>query len=135
MSVSPRILAELAPNGTLRAGINVSNFLLVTGRKDDGTPLGIAPDMAKSLADRLEVEIRYVPYESPGELADAAEHSAWDIGLIGAEPQRARWISFSPAYVEIPATYLVGPNSTLNAVSTVDVPGIRIASTARTAYD
>ena len=26
------ILTELAPSGTLRAGINMSNFLLVTGR-------------------------------------------------------------------------------------------------------
>ena len=28
--MSPEIIAELAPTGTLRAGINLSNFLLVT---------------------------------------------------------------------------------------------------------
>jgi hypothetical protein len=28
----PEIVAELAPTGVLRAGINLSNFLLVTGK-------------------------------------------------------------------------------------------------------
>ena len=28
---NPAVVAELAPNGVLRAGINLSNFLLVTG--------------------------------------------------------------------------------------------------------
>ena len=29
---NPAVVAEFAPNGVLRAGINLSNFLLVTGR-------------------------------------------------------------------------------------------------------
>ena len=37
---------QLAPTGILRAGINLSNFLLVTGRGPDGAPQGVAPDMA-----------------------------------------------------------------------------------------
>lgn len=135
MTVSPRVLAELAPTGVLRAGINLSNFLLVTSVGNDGTPIGVAPDMAKALAVRLGVPVQYVPYGSPGELADAAILDAWDVGLIGAEPQRAQTIAFSRAYVEIPATYMVGPNSTLASAAEVDRPGIRIASAARTAYD
>jgi polar amino acid transport system substrate-binding protein len=58
----------------------------------------------------------------------------WDVGLIGAEPQRAEKIAFSPAYVEIAASYLVGPDSKLRSADEVDRPGLRIASTARTAY-
>jgi polar amino acid transport system substrate-binding protein len=60
---------------------------------------------------------------------------AWDIGLIGAEPARAEKIVFSPAYTEIEATYMVPPGSPLTAIDQVDQPGIRIAVTARTAYD
>ena len=30
------IVEELAPTGVLRAAINMSNFLLVTGKTDDG---------------------------------------------------------------------------------------------------
>ncbi|HCU89272.1 MAG TPA: ABC transporter substrate-binding protein, partial [Gammaproteobacteria bacterium] len=35
--------AELAPTGTLRAGINMSNFLLVTGSAPNGDPVGVSP--------------------------------------------------------------------------------------------
>ena len=40
------VKAELAPHGVLRAGINLSNFLLVTGRSGSGDPVGVSPDMA-----------------------------------------------------------------------------------------
>ena len=47
-NMSPDVLADLAPTGVLRAGINLSNFLLVTGRRPTGDPEGIAPDLAVS---------------------------------------------------------------------------------------
>ena len=118
----------------LRAGINLSNFLLVTGKADNGNPQGVSPDMAKEVADRLGVPVEYVCYESPGLLADAAEANEWDIGNIGAEPQRAKTIAFSAAYCEIEATYMVPPNSPIQTIADVDKPGIRIAVTARAAY-
>jgi polar amino acid transport system substrate-binding protein len=127
--------AELAPQGVLRAAINLSNFLLVTGRSAAGEPEGVAPDMARAIANRLGVPVRYVTYPTPGALADAAMTDAWDIGLIGAEPARAEKIAFSPSYVEIEATYMVPPGSPLTAIDQIDRPGIRIAVTARTAYD
>lgn len=133
--MSPEIKAQLAPTGVLRAGINLSNFLLVTSRAPDGTPQGVSPDMARAIADRLGVPVSYVPYPRPGELADAAGTGAWDIGLIGAEPQRAEKIAFTPAYAEIEATYLVPPGSHITRLEEVDRPGVRIAVAARAAYD
>ena len=129
------IISELAPTGTLRAAINMGNFLLVTGKAPSGDPQGVAPDMARAIAERLGVPVAYVPFARPGELADAAETGVWDIGLIGAEPQRAEKIAFSPAYVEIEATYLVPAGSPLKAIAEVDRPGVKIAVTARSAYD
>ena len=35
--------SDLAPTGVLRAGINLSNFLLVTGKSAAGDPEGVAP--------------------------------------------------------------------------------------------
>ena len=55
MSVSPEIVAELAPTGALRAGINMSNFLLVTGKTESGDPVGVSPDMAAEVARRLGI--------------------------------------------------------------------------------
>ncbi|MBR0669658.1 ABC transporter substrate-binding protein [Neoroseomonas soli] len=133
--MSPDIIAQLAPTGILRAGINLSNFLLVTSRDEHGSPEGVAPDMARAVAERLGVPLRLVPFPQPGILADAVGTGAWDIGLIGAEPQRAEKIAFTAAYVEIEATYLVPAGSPIATMAEVDRPGVRIASTARAAYD
>lgn len=129
------VLSQLAPRGTMRAGINKSNFLLVTGSSPKGTPEGVAPDMAAEIAKRLGVEVTYVPFASPGELADAGARDEWDIGLIAVEPARAETIAFSPAYVEIEATYLVPAGSRFKSVEEVDSEGVRIAVSARSAYD
>ncbi len=132
--MDPQVAKELAPTGILRAGINLSNFLLVTGKTEAGDPVGVAPDMAAEIARRLGVGIRYVPFAQPGPLADKVDTDTWDIGLIGSEPQRAQKIAFTTAYCEIQSTYLVPPGSKLKSIADVDKPGIRIACTARTAY-
>jgi len=129
-----QIRDELAPTGVLRAGINMSNFLLVTGETPEGDPDGVSPDMARMLAKRLGVPVTFVPFKNPGELADAAVEDVWDIGNIGAEPERAKHIAFTPAYVEIEATYLVPAGSPIQSVEEVDREGVRIAVGARTAY-
>jgi polar amino acid transport system substrate-binding protein len=133
--MSQSLVAELAPHGILRAGINMGNFLLVTGKTDSGDPDGVSPDMARAIAAKLGVPVKFVPFARPGELADAAGSDVWDIGLIGAEPARAEKIAFTPAYVEIEATYLVPAGSSIQRIKDVDRPGIRIAVTARAAYD
>ncbi len=127
--------SELAPHGQLRAAINLANFLLVTGRTPSGDPEGVAPDMARAIADRLGVDIAYVPFATPGALADACGDGVWDIGLIADEPARAEAIAFTAAYVEIEATYLVPAGSPLERLDDVDRAGVRIAVSARSAYD
>jgi polar amino acid transport system substrate-binding protein len=136
MPVTPsqQVVAELAPTGVLRAAINMGNFLLVTGKAPSGDPSGVSADIAAAIAARLGVPVKYVPYARPGEMADDAEKGLWDIGNIGAEPQRAAVINFTAAYCEIEATYLVPAGSPIRAVGEVDQPGKRLAVTARSAY-
>ena len=126
--------AELAPTGVLRAGINLSNFLLVTGRGASGEPEGVSPDMARAVADRLGVAVEYISFQTPGELADAATDDVWDIGNIGAEPERAKHIAFTAAYCEIESTYLVPAGSPIQSIEEVDREGVRIAVYGRAAY-
>ena len=133
--MSQAVISELAPSGVLRAGINMANFLLVSGTGAAGEPEGVAPDMAREIAARLGVPVAYVPFARPGELADAAGQGVWDIGLIAAEPARAEAIAFTAAYAEIEATYLVPAGSPLRTIADVDRPGMRIAIAARSAYD
>lgn len=134
LPLSDEAKAQLAPTGVLRAGVNMGNFLLVTGRTADGDPDGVSPDMARAIAARLGVPLKLVPFKSPGELGDAVDANAWDIGLIGAEPQRAEKIEFTAAYAEIEATYLVSAGSPHQTVEEVDRTGVRIAVTPRSAY-
>ncbi len=133
--MSDQARKELAPTGILRAGINLSNFLLVTGRSAAGDPEGVAPDMARAIAAELGVPVELVPFKSPGELGDQVGKDMWDIGLIGAEPQRAQKIAFTAAYVEIEATYMVPEGSPIASIADVDRKGVRIAVSARSAYD
>ena len=66
-----KVKQQLAPQGVLRVGINMANFLLVTGELADGSADGVSPDIARALASELGVEARMVPFKGPGELADA----------------------------------------------------------------
>jgi polar amino acid transport system substrate-binding protein len=127
--------AELAPGGTLRVGINFGNVLLTGKDPATGEPRGVAVDLARELARRLDVPREIVPFESAGALADAAPRRAWDVGFLGAEPQRANDISFTAAYVEIESTYLVPPGSPVRSVADMDRDGMRIAVADKSAYD
>lgn len=130
-----RLSDQLAPTGRLRAAINLGNILLVTGRTATGDPAGVAPDMAAAVAAQLGVPLTLVPFDTPGEVADAVTDDVWDIALIAAEPSRAETIAFAPAYVEIAATYLVPAGSPIRAIADVDKPGTRISVSDRSAYD
>jgi len=127
------VRAELAPTGALRAGLNRSNFLLVAKDSPAENPRGVAVDMARELARRLDVAVGFLNFESPGKMADAVK--TWDVAFLGAEPARAGEIDFTPAYVEIEATYLVPPGSTLKSIDDVDRAGVRISVSNRSAYD
>ncbi|MBN9671514.1 transporter substrate-binding domain-containing protein [Roseibium aggregatum] len=134
MNPTSDIAALLAPSSTLRVGINMSNKLLVSGTDEEGNPFGVSPDVGKAIADRLGVPVTYVPYPSPGAVADAADRNEWDIGNIGAEPERAKTISFTSPYCEIQATFLVRATVSHTRAAELDRPDIRIAVKDRTAY-
>jgi len=126
---------QLAPTGVLRAGINMSNFLLVNSETAAGEPAGVSPDMAQAIADKLGVPLQLIPYKGPGEVADGATLQQWDIANIAAEAERAKTIIFSPAYCEIQATYLLPADSDIHTMADVDKTGVRISVKRRAAYD
>ena len=130
--ISPAVRSELAPTGKLRVGINHGNFLLVTSMTPE--PRGVAPDLGRELARRLDVPVEFVGFDTAGKLGDAAKTGAWDVAFLGAEPQRAADIAFTAAYLEIPSTYLVPAGSSIRSIADVDRPGVRIAVAEKSAY-
>lgn len=133
--MTPALKRELAPSGTLRIGLNYQNFLLVLQDAPDGSPQGIAPDLGRELARRAGLPMQFVRFPKAGLLADAVKDDAWDVAFLGAEPQRADSIAFSAAYLEIPVTFLVPPDSPIRSVADVDAEGVRIAVAEKSAYD
>lgn len=129
------IVQSLAPTGTLRAGVFLGNFLLITGQGPTGIPEGVSPDLCAALAARLGVKLELVPFKSQDALVEAVAQGNCDIGLVGSDPARAEKITFTPAYVEIEATYLVPAGSPITDIAQVDRPGIRIAVPSRSAYE
>lgn len=130
-----QVRAELAPQGVMKVGLNLANFLLIKPKTPPGVYEGIVPDVARALAAELGVEVQFVPYPSPGPLGDAAGTGAWDVAFLADEPARAQTIAFSPAYLEIPASYLVPAGSPLRSVDDVDRPGVRISTMKNSAYE
>ncbi len=98
------------------------------------SPQGVSPDMARVVAARLGVPVQYIDFQTPGELADAASEDIWDIANIGAEPERAKVITFTAAYAEIESTYLLPAGSSIQSIEEVDREGVRIAVYGRAAY-
>jgi polar amino acid transport system substrate-binding protein len=135
ITISSEVRAQLAPHGVLSAAVYLGNFLLVTGRASSGEPTGIAPDICRAIAKRLDVRLELKGYETQDEVVDAAATGKCGIVLVGSDPARAQKITFTPAYAELEATYLVPANSPIQDISQVDQPGVRIASFFKSAYD
>ena len=51
--------------------------------------------LSGGVAQRLGVGVEFITFATPGELADAVGDDVWDIGNIGAEPERAKTIAFT----------------------------------------
>lgn len=132
---SPAARTDLAPTGTLRAGINYGNVILAQKDAATGESRGPAIDLTRELGKRLGVPVDLVAYTSVGTMVDGAKAGAWDIAFLGADPARAGEIDFTAAYLELEATYLVPAGSRLTTITDVDQNGVRVGAPARAAYE
>ena len=135
MFVSNVVKQQLAPTGILRAGINLSNFLLASSTAADGSPQGISPDIANLVASKLGLPCELVCFDRPGKLADAVNQDIWDIGNIAFEAERAQTLDFSHPYVVIEANFLVRHDDDFWTNDDIDRAAAKIAVSERSAYD
>src|SRR5215510_12494810 len=133
--LTPAVRADLVPTGKLRAGINYGNFILATKDKATGESRGAAVDLANEIGRRLGVPVEIVAYDSVAVMGDAAPTGVWDVAFLGSDPQREALMSFTAAYLEIEATYLVPGTSKLRTAADVDQDGVRVAAPARANYE
>jgi polar amino acid transport system substrate-binding protein len=135
VDIAAAVRADLVPTGKLRAGINYGNFILAKKDSVTGKSSGVAIDLLQELARRLGVPLEIVAYDSVAVMGDAAPTNVWDIAFLGTDPQREKLMSFTPAYLEIDASYLVPGASPFRAATELDREGARIAAPARANFE
>ncbi len=127
-------IADLAPTGVLRAAINFGNPVLA--RRDAGAPGGISADLARELARRLGVAVKFVTYEAAGKVVQGLEvDEAWDVCFLAIDPLRAQTITFTAPYVVIEGVYMLAVDSPLHASAEVDRADHRVGVIVGSAYD
>lgn len=135
MSTLNSIAGLFAPNGRLRASINLGNPILAARDTDTGVVRGVSVDLAREFGRRLGVPVDLVVFATAGESVDAVARNDADIGFFAIDPKRAESISFTDAYIHIEGAYLVRETSALNDNGEVDRAGHRVVVGKGSAYD
>lgn len=129
-------LAEaFAPQGRLRASINLGNPILAHRNLQTGEVAGVSVDLAQALASRLAVPLELVVFETASKSVEAVRQGRADVGFFAIDPLRGEGIAFSAPYVLIEGSYLVAENSPLQRNEEVDRPGTRVTVGQGSAYD
>ena len=128
------VKASLAPTGTLRFAINYGNAVLAK-HDSGGTLSGVSVDIAQELARQLDLPHTLIPFDAAGKVSAAAANDVWDVAFLARDPERAKGITFTAAYVVIFGTYVVPHASPITTLDAVDRDGIRVAVAAGSAYD
>ena len=133
-ATDPRV-ADLVQAGKVRAGLGVVAPHWAVKDPRTGELRGVAVDVARALATRLGIGFVAVEYPSPTKVLDGLKVGAWDVGFLGVDPSRAVVVDFSPAYLQIDATYLVPAGSSIRTLADADQPGVRVAVSRKSVED
>ncbi|MBK6009467.1 ABC transporter substrate-binding protein [Ramlibacter ginsenosidimutans] len=134
MTLPASIVHAFAPQGRLRASINLGNPVLA-GRDASGAPCGVTVDLAQAFAQRLGVPLELMAFDTAGQSVEAVAGERADIGFFAIDPKRGEHVAFTPPYVLIEGCYLVCDDSPLQANDAVDRAGCRVVVGAGSAYD
>ena len=133
--IPPAARSELAPAGKLRAGINYGNVILASKDEKSGELRGVHVDLVRELGRRAGVPVELIGFPAASDLVAGLKAGTLDVALLSFEPARTGEVVFAPTYVEIDATYLVPPGSSLRNAADVDKDGVRIAIAAKSVYE
>lgn len=134
-SASADVTSSLAPSGRLRVAINYGNAVLAQRDTATGELSGVSVDIAVELGNRLGLPLTLVPFDAAGKVSAAATKGVWDVAFLARDPERARDIAFTAAYVVINGTYVTRKGSLITTLDQVDADGVRIAVSAQSIYD
>src|ERR1700744_2800076 len=99
MKIDQAVVAAFTPTGKLRASINLGNPILVNRNPQSGAPFGVSIDLARAFADRLNVELEPVVFDTAGQSLQAVSEERADFGFFAIDPLRGEKIAFTAPYV------------------------------------
>jgi polar amino acid transport system substrate-binding protein len=133
VSTLSSLVEELASTGVLRASINLGNPVLAGGTSEK--PSGVTVDIARKIAERLEVSVEFVCYDAARKSFEALTSGLADIGFLAVEPARQAEVTFTDPYLFIEGVFAVPEGSAAHSPTDVDRPGCRIGVKEGSAYD
>lgn len=135
MKPSASVIRAFAPQGRLRASINLGNPILAGKDEATGAAKGVSVDLARAFGERLGVPVDLVVFDTAGKSVDAVAGEEADIGFFAIDPKRGEHIAFTGPYVLIEGCYLVREDSPVRANEEVDRAGTRVVVGKGSAYD
>lgn len=116
----------LAPTGALRVGVYPGSPTSWVKDPKTGESVGIALDLGKAMAKRLNVPVQVVEFDRVAQVLDALKDGKVDLTFTNATAVRAKDMDFTPPMVRLELGYLVVGSSPLRSVSEIDQAGIRV---------
>ncbi|MGX1885890.1 transporter substrate-binding domain-containing protein [Streptomyces sp. NPDC055287] len=134
MSLTTAAIAQdLAPNGALRASVNLGNPVLAQGTPT--APAGITVDIAREIGARLDVPVELVCFDAARKSYEAMATGLADICFLAIDPVREAEVAFTAPYVVIEGVFAVPHDSPFTTVADIDRAGVRIGVKRGSAYD
>lgn len=131
--VTAAITEDLAPDGALRASVNLGNPVLAQGTPT--APAGVTVDIAREVGARLDVPVELLCVDAARKSYEAMTAGRADICFLAVEPAREAEVAFTAPYVLIEGVFAVPHDSAFTTVADVDSPGVRIGVKRGSAYD
>lgn len=131
--VTAAITGDLAPNGVLRASINLGNPVLAQGTP--AAPSGVTVDIAREIGARLDVPVELLCFDAARKSYEAMASGRADICFLAVEPAREAEVAFTAPYVVIEGVFAVPRASAFATPEDVDRAGVRIGVKRGSAYD
>src|SRR5262245_43975122 len=126
VSAQTAISSEIAPLGKLRVAMNAENPVLIKRAPDGKVIGGVAFEVGKFIAEKLEVPFELVPYPDSNTYTQSIGKGEWDIGIGPPIPMALERADFGPDLLLVDHVYTAAPGQEFSDAAQVDRPGIKI---------
>lgn len=132
---SPEARAQLSPTGALRAAFILSNIVLVARDPASDELHGVAPELARRLAESIGAPLQPVIYTGLKAYGESLGTGRWDIAFVSREPERATMLDLSAPFLSADYVFLAGPGKPFREIRDLDRPNLLIGVPADSAAE